>query len=194
MSEQIASDQPLATRVSPVSLEILTGLAAIVFSAVYLLSDVIELAQDGFSTFQLALTYAGEAAIPLFVLGLYATQRPRIGSLGLLGALAYSYAFVFFTGTVLYALVAGTPDYDALSDELGAWMTIHGAVMVIAGLCLGLAVLRARVFPRWTGLALMAGVVLVAIAVGLPEGAQTAAAAVRDLSFVGMGAWVLRSR
>ena len=51
------------------------GLAALVFSVIYFVSDLIELAQGGFSPLQLALTDAGEAAIPLFVLGLYAVQR-----------------------------------------------------------------------------------------------------------------------
>ena len=64
------------------------GLAAIGFSTVYLASDVLEVGQGHFSIVRLALTYAGEAAIPLFVLGLYALQRPRIGRLGLFGAAA----------------------------------------------------------------------------------------------------------
>jgi hypothetical protein len=53
-------------------------------------------------------SYAGEAAIPVFVLGLYAVQRPNIGRLGPFGAVAYAYVFVFFTGTVLIAFVDDT--------------------------------------------------------------------------------------
>ena len=49
---------------------------------------------SGFSRPQLILTYV--AAIPVFVLGLYAVQRPRIGTLGLLGAIGYSCAYVFY--------------------------------------------------------------------------------------------------
>jgi len=37
---------------------LIVGLAAIVFSVLYFVSDLIELAQGGFSTGQLALTYA----------------------------------------------------------------------------------------------------------------------------------------
>jgi hypothetical protein len=66
------------------------GLTAVVFSALYFISDVIELAQGGFTTEQVALTYAAEAAIPLYVVGLYAVQRPRIGPLGLAGAVVYA--------------------------------------------------------------------------------------------------------
>jgi hypothetical protein len=172
-------------------LRMLIGLAAVVFSALYFISDLIEWAQGGFSTAQLALTYAAESAIPLFVLGLYAMQRPWIGRLGLIGAVAYAYSFIFFTSTVVLALVDRTKDWDALNAQLGWWVTIHGVVMVIAGLAFGLAVIRARVFPGWSGAALMAGVVLVAVSSTLPALAQVAAAGVRDLAFAGMGTSLL---
>jgi hypothetical protein len=172
-------------------LRMLIGLAAVVFSALYFISDLIEWAQGGFSTAQLALTYAAESAIPLFVVGLYAMQRPWIGRLGLIGAVAYAYSFIFFTSTVVLALVDRTKDWDALNAQLGWWVTIHGVVMVIAGLAFGLAVIRARVFPGWSGAALMAGVVLVAVSSALPALAQVASAGVRDLAFAGMGTSLL---
>jgi hypothetical protein len=175
-------------------LPLLVGLGAVVFSAIYFLSDLIELTQGGFSTAQLALTLGAEAAIPFFVVGLYALQRPRIGRLGLAGTVGYAYSFVFFTSTVAYALVRDTSNWEALVGQLGASMTIHGVLMVLAGLALGLAVIRAGVLPRWTGVTLIAGVVLVAASSGLPDIAQTASAGVRDLAFAGMGVSVLHSR
>jgi hypothetical protein len=93
---------------------------------------------------------------------------------------------------VVYALVDGTGNYTALSHDLQPWMTIHGAVMVLAGLGFGLAVIRAKVLPRWTGIALMAGVVLVSLSQALPEGPQVLAAGIRDLGFASMGAAILR--
>jgi hypothetical protein len=144
----------------------LVGLTALAFSALYLVSDIIEALQGGFSGGQLGLTLIAEAAIPVFVIGLYLVQRPQIGRLGQLSAAAYAYSYVFFTGTVVYALADGTSDYTALSHDLQPWMTIHGAVMVLAGLGFGVAVIRAKVLPRWTAVALMAGVVLV----GTPPG------------------------
>ena len=165
----------------------LAGLAAVVFSFVYLLSDVIEVAQTDFSTVRLTLTYIGEAALPLFVLGLYAAQRPRIGLVGLLGALAYSYAYVFFTSTVVYALVAGTRNYHDLSAVFGAWMVVHGVILLIGGLAFGLAVVRAGVLPRWTGLCLMVGVILVVAASGRSDLVRTIAAAFPAAAFAGMG-------
>ncbi|MEY2581483.1 MAG: hypothetical protein QOE09_1332 [Ilumatobacteraceae bacterium] len=170
----------------------LVGIAAIVFSALYFISDVIELSQGGFSTLQLALTYAAEAAIPLFVLGLYAVQRPHIGRLGFVGAVTYAYTFVFFTSTVVYALVNHTSDWEILQKDLGAWMTFHSALMVAAGLMLGVAVAQAKVLPRWTGITLIAGMVLMAATSGLPDAARTLSAGVRDLAFAAMGASLLR--
>ena len=104
-------------------LSLIVGLAAVVFSGLYFASDLIELAQGGFSTVQLALTFAAEAAIPLFVVG---------------------------------AVCAAAAD-------------------------------RAGVLPHWTGVTLMAGVVLVSLSSGLAELAQTASAGHRDLAFGGMG-------
>jgi hypothetical protein len=172
---------------------VLVGLTALAFSALYLVSDIIEALQGGFSGGQLGLTLIAEAAIPVLVIGLYLVQRPWIGRLGQVSAYAYAYSYVFFTGTVVYALIDGTSDYAALSDDLQPWMTIHGAVMLFAGLGFGVAVIRAKVLPRWTGSALMIGVVLVVLTQTLPEGAQVLAAAFRDLGFAGMGAALLRA-
>ncbi len=170
---------------------ILVGVAAVVFSALYIVSDLVELAQGGFSTPQLVLTYVAEAAIPLFVIGLYAVQRPRIGRLGFWGAIGYSYTFIFYSSTVVVALANGTRDWDALVAQFGPWVTIHGALMLVAGSAFGVAVIRAGVLPRWTGAALVAGVILVGMSSTLPAIAQVASAAIRDLAFAGMGAALL---
>lgn len=190
MAGSVTGNRPVAGR-QPGNLSLTVGLAAVVFSALYFVSDLVELARGGFSTAQLALTLVAEAAIPLFVIGLYAVQRPRIGRLGLLGAVGYAYSFVFFTGTVVYALATKTNDWSALVDRLGPWVGIHGVVMVLAGLAFGSAIIRAGVLPPWTGLTLMAGMVLVAVSSGLPDIAQTASAGLRDLAFAGMGASLL---
>jgi hypothetical protein len=73
-------------------------------------------------------------------------------------------------------------------------MTVHGVIMLAGGLAFGLAVVRAGVLPRWTGICLMAGVVVVAAASGLPNIARTVAAAVPDAAFIGMGIALLTRR
>lgn len=173
------------------SIRLPVGAAALGFSVAYFVSDLIEALQGGFSTGQLWLTLVAEAAIPAFVIGLWLVQEPRIGRIGAWAAVAYAVVYVFFTWTVAYALYHGVPDYESLSDELGIWMFLGGAVMVIAGLGFGWATIRAGVLPRWTAVSLMAGVVLVAATQGAPDGVQLVAAAIRDLGFAGMGAALL---
>jgi hypothetical protein len=162
-------------------------------SVLYFVSDVVEVVHGGFSEGQLWLTLLAEAAIPIFVIGLAAVLRPRLGRLGVLAAVGYAYSYVVFTGTVVHALVNDTLDYETLTDQLGPVMTVQGGLMVVAGLGFGYAVLRARMLPAWTAFALMAGVVLVAVTQTMPEGVQLAAAGVRDLAFAGMGAAMLRA-
>ncbi len=164
------------------------GVAAVVFSALYFASDVLELVHGGFSTTQLVLTYLAEAAIPLFVIGLYAVQRPHIGTLGLLGAVGYAYAYVFFTGTVLLALVNASPDWDALVGDLGPWVTVHGLLMVARRLGLrggrrpGRGCCRAGPGCCW-----WSGWSWSPSASVLPVAVQMLCAGVRDLAFAGMG-------
>jgi hypothetical protein len=121
-------------------------------------------------------------------------QRPRIGRLGLVAAVGYAYSFIFFTGTVVLALPTRTRDWDALVAQFGPWMTIHGALMLVAGMAFGVAVIRAGVLPSWTGVMLVVGVILVTASSVLPAIAQTASAGVRDLAFAGMGASLLVTR
>lgn len=170
------------------------GITAVAFSALYFASDLIELFQGGFSTLQLALTFAAEVAIPYFVLGLYVVQRPQIGRLGLVSSVIYAYTFTFFTSTVVYALVDHTSDWETLQEEFGAWLIIHSALMVVAGVTLGVAIARAKVLPRWTGITLIVGMVLMVAATGLPDATRTMSAGVRDLAFAAMGASLLRNR
>lgn len=171
----------------------LVAVAAVVFPIVYFVADLVEVAQGNFSTARLALAFIGESAIPLFVVGLYAVQRPHIGRLGY-GAFAYAYSFVFFTGTVVYALAAGSRNWKAVTDVFGGWFTVFGVIMVLGGIAFGLAVVKTARLPRWTGLCLIVGVVLVAAAAGMSNAVRTVAAAAPDAAFIGMGVTLLRER
>jgi hypothetical protein len=172
----------------------LAGVAAVVFPLVYFASELVEVAQGNFSTARLALAYIGEAGIVFAVIGLYAVQRPRIGRLGLYGALAYAYSFAFFASTVVYALAAGSKNWTAVTNVFGGWLTLHGAIMVAGGLAFGIAVIKTAVLPRWTAVCLMAGVVLVAAAAGMSTAVRAGAAALPQAAFIGMGVMVLRER
>lgn len=181
-----------APRLRPV--RSLTGWATIVSSAAYIASDVMELLTGGFSATQLYLTYAAFAPVPFVMVGLHASQRPRAGWLSLLGALAYGASFVFFAATAIYAIVAKTSDYAMLVSELGRLYVAHGALLIVGGVLFGVAAVRAGVFPRWTGLVLLAGVGLTLL-VGLlpvPEAGPVAANATRNVAFIGMGLTLVR--
>ena len=109
-------------------LRILIGLSAIAFSALYVVSDLMELAAGNLYTGQLIVTYVAEVAIPFYVLGLNSVQQPRGGWPSLVGALMYSVAFVGFSATVLYPLVTGTRDADTVFDDFGVIYTIHAVL------------------------------------------------------------------
>jgi len=190
MNAAPAAESPTTGR----DLERLVAGAAIAFPLVYFVSDLVEVAQGDFSTFRLTLTYTGEAGFPLFVLGLLAIQHQEIGRWGILGGVAYAYSFVFFTSTVVWAIVAGTPTWEALNEDLGWWLTIHGAVMVVGGVAFGLGVAKAGFFPRWTGYTLAVGVLLVAAASGAGNIERALASALPAAAFIGMGIHLLRRR
>jgi hypothetical protein len=176
-------------------LRLVVGVAAIVFSALYVISDLMELAAGELYTAQLWVTYLAEAAIPFFIVGLNAVQQPQGGWMSLIGSVLYGVAFVGFSATVLYPLVTGDRDPDAVFEDFGAIYDAHSGLAAVGGTLFGISVLRARVFPRWTGLALLAGLALTAVLVGLgaPEGVQTTGTAIRGLAFAGMGAYCLRT-
>jgi hypothetical protein len=166
---------------------LLVGGAAILFPFVYLVSDLVEVAQGDFSILRLSLTFIGESGLPLMVVGLVALLFDRLPRWAVLGGLAYAYSFIFFTSTVVWAIVARTPSWEVLGDDFGWWMTVHGAVMVVGGIALGIGVARSAALPPWTGWALALGVVLVAAASGMGNLERTVAAAVPDVAFAGMG-------
>lgn len=177
-------------------LRLLIGLAAIVFPALYVASDIMELLGGGLFTAQLWVTYLGEAGVPFFVLGLDAYQQPRSGLLGLLGAVAYGASFVGFSATVLYPLVTGLRDADQVFAAFGSIYTAHAVLALVGGVMFGAAVIRSRVYPMWTGIAIIAGLLLslLLIAFELPEAVQTSGTALRNVGFVGMGITCLRAR
>jgi hypothetical protein len=138
---------------------------------------VLESLQGGFSPTQLVLTYTAEAAVPVFLFGLYAVQRPYIGGLGLLSAIgsSYAYAYVFFTGTVLLALVHARD-----RGQLGVGHSARAARG--AGL---LSHRRGGAASR--GAAALDRRRPARPVTPLPGAVQTLSTGVRDLAFVGMG-------
>lgn len=168
---------------------------AMVAPALHTVTDAMEWAQGGFSAPQLWINYVAFVPLPAIVIGLYAAQRPAIGRLGLAGALAYGYAFIYFAHTTLVALATAAPDYEALWTGLGAMYTAHGVIMIAGGLAFGWASLQARVLPRVAVAAFLIGILLNTV-LGLlpvPDLLQTLGSTVRNLGLIGMG-WALISQ
>lgn len=175
-------------------LQKLIGVGAIVAPGIHTLTDFAEWIAGGFSAPQLWTNYFAFVVLPFLMVGLYAVQRPKIGALGLIGSLLYGASFVYFAHTTLYALAENVPDYETLWEHLGNLYTIHGLLMILGGVAFGAATYRARVFPSWTPVVFLAGVVLnLSLAlVAAPDLLQTLGSALRNLGLIGMGLYLVR--
>ena len=177
------------------NLRLVIGLVTIIAFTLHILSDVLEILGDGFSAAQLWINYVAFLPIPFLTIGLYAFQRDRSGWMSLTGAIAYGTSFIFFSGTTLYALVAKIADYPALVEELGSIYTFFGGLMVVGGILFGIAVIEAKVLPRWTGWLLIFGVSLNLLfsLLAFPDLSHIFASVVRNIAFIGMGISILRT-
>ena len=169
------------------------GYAAVLAPTLHSLTDLAEWITGGFSATQLWLNYSAFIAIPFAIAGLFAVQRPRIGWLGLVGAILYGIAFIYYAHTSLYAIQAAVPTYPELWERLGPTYTAHGVVMVLGGLAFGAASLRAKQLPAWACAVFLVGVIAnAALALAAaPEMLHTAASLCRNLGLAGMGASLL---
>lgn len=194
--ENVGRDGPLRDRLGglPPGLRRLIGLTAVIAPAMHVFSDLLEVLGGGYSSWQLWINYASFVVLPFLIVGLHAAQYARGGWPSLAGALLYGSSFVFFAGTTQYALVQKIPDYEVLLAELGPTYWAHGALMVLGGVLFGLATARAGVFPRWTGVLLVIGVLL-NLLVGLlpvPDIGQVLGSVLRNAALIGMGVALVR--
>lgn len=161
----------------------------------HLISDVLEWSGSGFSRAQLLINYAGFLPIPFLMLGLYAVQRPKVGWLGLTGALLYGTAFIYFAHTTLISIEMSLPNYVVLWQRLGSVYTFHGGLMVVGGLAFGFSALKAGVLSR-TGIILFIFGLLLNLLLALaplPDIFQTIGSAIRNLGLIGIGLGLLRA-
>lgn len=173
----------------------LTAVTAIVAPTLHLTSDVMEWSNGGFSRLQLLINYAGFLPMPFLMLGLYAAQRPKIGWLGLTGAILYAVAFVYFAHTTLYALEESIPNYEMLWQKLGAVYTFHGGLMVVGGLLFGFSALKAGVLWQKGVILFIVGLLLNLLLtfLPLPEILQIIGSSIRNLGLAGLGFEMLRT-
>jgi hypothetical protein len=153
------------------------------------ITDLMEWVQGGFSPLQLWLNYLAFLPIPAVMIGLYAAQRPRVSGVGLMGAVLYGFAFIYFSFTTLVAINDHSASYAQLWNRLGTTYTVHGGIMVAGGLLFGYASLKARVLPDWSLLLFLAGILLnpTLTFLDVDDMLQTAGTAFRNIGLIGMG-------
>ena len=125
------------------------------------------------------LTNAIDSAAYLLLLvglvGLHARQAERYGPLGTAGF------FAAFVGAAMVG-VANPAEHCLGLDVLGGLVYLPGVLLLSIGtLLLGIATMRARVLPRWCGVALIVG--LVAMFIGADSGGMV----VFGLAWVAVG-------
>jgi hypothetical protein len=118
------------------------------------------------------LHFIGALFALLGLLGIYARQRDQLGSLGVVGFVLSFIGNAMFLGTgmitafiwpmlAVHAPSAVELDGAIFHAPVSAFAFLLTAVIMIVGYMLfGIAMLRARVFPRWSIITLMAGSVL----------------------------------
>lgn len=161
----------------------------------HLASDLMEWGAGGFSRAQLLVNYAGFLPMPFMMIGLYAVQRPKINSIGLVGAVLYGVAFIYFAHTTLYALQESIADYETLWTKLGWVYTLHGGFMVAGGLLFGLSSLKAEVLWKPGTVLFLLGISinLALSLLPLPEIVQIAGSTIRNVGLIGIGVILLFS-
>lgn len=171
------------------------AVTAIVAPTLHLISDILEWSNGGFSRVQLLINYAGFLPMPFLMIGLYAVQRPKIGWLGLLGAIIYGIAFIYFAHTTLLALEESFPNYETLWQRLSAVYTFHGGLMVSGGLLFGFSALKTKVLWQKGVILFIVGLLLNLLLafLPLPDILQITGSSIRNLGLIGIGFGLMRT-
>jgi len=151
------------------------------------------------SLYSSVIGFIGSVLVLLGLPGVYARQAGRAGILGLLGFLFIWYVTLFqgvmisFTNVTFIPLIAAhlvTP--SVVTTPPSTWtpffiVSLVGQVLGI--LLLGIATLRARVFPRWIGWLLIATLVLGVVShlPFIPEALQSLSAIIASVAIAGFG-------
>lgn len=157
------------------------GLAALVSGVVSIAGDLLRLFVDvedarSATSAPYALVFLlyliGTALLLLGLVSLYAGQSEAAGILGLVGFLTTFFGTVMLVGALWFELFI-TPALAARAPELAeAELGLVGFILVfffgvLGWLLFGAATLRARVYPRWSAVLLMAGGVVAFVPVPL---------------------------
>lgn len=118
------------------------------------------------------LAYVYALLIPVVLVGLFSHQRPKLGAAGLVGLLlSLAGLFVYlgfhfdmaFVWPVLAAQAPGLLDFDGPMFRAPFYAFVHfwmGPVATLGLLVFGIATYRARIFPRWSAVLFIIGMIL----------------------------------
>jgi len=159
--------------------------AAAAGGALWIVSEAVEIAGGGISSPSMALLIAGCLLLAAGVPALHRAQAHRAGALSLAGAamLSVATALEALTDTIGW----GADNVEDIQAETGPLIPVFGVLLVLGGIALGTAILRAGVLPRWTGILLIAAPPLLPVvnAAGLPEELTSVAKSLIGLAILG---------
>src|SRR6266849_7155937 len=153
------------------------------------------------------LILVGSLLVALGLPGMYARQAERAGKLGLVGftltfcvVLLFNIALGAIETFLFPTLAANATTRSLLTGPLPAtysrFILVAVLLELVGPVLLGIATLRANIFPRWTGWLLIAipALVLIGFFVSLPGPLAQLDAVVLNLSLAGMGFSLLARR
>lgn len=154
-------------------------------------SETVERIGGGLTPASYTATIAAFAAIAATAWILHRGQGHRAGRYGLVATA------LFTIGAGLESVVDvigfGEPTLAELQESTGLLGAIAGPALVIGTVAFGVAVLRARVLPRWTGIvAVTTPWLLVATSFGLPTAVASIGNMILGAALAAMGLQVAR--
>jgi hypothetical protein len=167
-------------------LRIAIALTSIIAPALHFATDVMELANNGFTRPQLWINYIAFIAMPFLFIGLYAVQANRSHWSSLVGAIIYSISFIYFAFTTLFALQTNIPDYPTLWSQVSDTYIFHGGLMIVGGLIFAIASYFSGVLNRIGLILFTAGLLVNMIVAVVPvsELFQIAGSALRNFGLI----------
>lgn len=196
----------------------LSGLSLTLGGLIILIGQFFQPQGEGLASLQdprtIPIALIGFVVVILTLLGLpglYARQAERAGMLGLVGMLLLFFSLPLLDGThsVLNfavrpelaaspatARVLGAVDKAVQSGPLGVLISICGLMSVFGFILLGLATLRAKVLPLWTGVALIVAgpIPLISLFLPLPTFLETLGFSVGYLALACPSLFLLTSK
>lgn len=128
-------------------------------------SEVLEIIQSGYSPAVYYMTAVYHILAGIGIWSLHLLQAPKKNTLSLVGALMISasyFALAYFpiqvmhSGLSVSAFISATPIYK-----------IPGLISLVGFILFGMSIIRTKYYPTWTGLIIIAGTIVYAVAIAM---------------------------